>query len=200
MFVFRALAVPVLAAVLALAGCADPSWGPGVVAPDPPRQQEVDLPAFPLAGHALTPRARFQVRARMLSVRHYRRGHEALLSPTDVALGWGVMSDEQVLSRLSIRQSGRWYHFSWQGSPPAPPHVMGRSSGNVHLIPATPAIARQMARLRAGDVVVLDGLLVDVDGPDGWRWRTSLSRNDAGQGSCELLWVERLAVEPAPVD
>lgn len=26
----------------------------------------------------------------------------------------------------------------------------------------------------------------------GWRWRSSLSREDTGDGSCELVWVERL--------
>jgi hypothetical protein len=30
--------------------------------------------------------------------------------------------------------------------------------------------------------------------PDGWRWRSSLTREDTGAGACELVWVERIAV------
>ena len=28
--------------------------------------------------------------------------------------------------------------------------------------------------------------------PDGWRWRSSLTREDTGAGACELVWVERI--------
>ena len=46
-----------------------------------------------------------------------------------------------------------------------------------------------------GDVAKLSGELVDVNvhrgGYSGW-WRTSLSRNDTGNGSCEVLYLRRL--------
>ena len=36
--------------------------------------------------------------------------------------------------------------------------------------------------------------LIEVRGADGWRWRSSLTREDTGAGACELVWVERIAV------
>jgi len=38
------------------------------------------------------------------------------------------------------------------------------------------------------------GYLVDVTGPRGFAWRTSLTRDDTGAGACEIVYVETLAV------
>ena len=44
------------------------------------------------------------------------------------------------------------------------------------------------------EFVRLTGYLVDVQGPGGFRWRTSLTREDTGDGACELMWIERVEV------
>jgi hypothetical protein len=49
-----------------------------------------------------------------------------------------------------------------------------------------------MDRVRQGELVHIEGFLVDASRPDGWRWRTSLSREDTGNGACELVFVETL--------
>ena len=49
--------------------------------------------------------------------------------------------------------------------------------------------------MRAGDVVTLDGLLVEADKPGGWRWRSSMTRADTGAGACELVYVEDIRIE-----
>ena len=38
------------------------------------------------------------------------------------------------------------------------------------------------------------GYLVDVRGPGGFIWNTSLTRDDTGDGACEIVWVETLEV------
>jgi hypothetical protein len=30
---------------------------------------------------------------------------------------------------------------------------------------------------------------VQVNTPDGWRWRSSLTREDTGGGACEVVYV-----------
>jgi hypothetical protein len=65
----------------------------------------------------------------------------------------------------------------------------------MHMIPARKSIERQLKDLRPGNIVVLEGYLVDVDHPSGWRWRTSLSRTDTGNGACEIVYVESITVE-----
>src|SRR6185436_7394467 len=63
----------------------------------------------------------FTIDARVLSARHYRWGRESVLSPVDLALGWGPMTNSVVLARLQVRQSGRWYEYRWPGGEPPIP-------------------------------------------------------------------------------
>mgnify|MGYP003398699190 CR=1 FL=1 len=47
--------------------------------------------------------------------------------------------------------------------------------------------------VREGERIALSGQLVRVEGDDGFRWVSSLSREDTGAGACELIWVEQLS-------
>src|SRR5690606_15233061 len=137
----------------------------------------------------LTPLAGLRIEARVLSRRDYASGREARFSPTDLALGWERMRDDAVLARLDITQSSRWYRYRWRDAPPLPPQEIVRSSANMHMIPSTPGVASALREVRRDDTVRIDGWLVQVDAPDGWRWRSSLSREDTGSGACELVYV-----------
>lgn len=60
----------------------------------------------------------------------------------------------------------------------------------MHLIAADAAVDATLDRIREGHIVSLSGYLVNVEGDDGWRWRSSLRRTDTGAGACELIYVE----------
>lgn len=171
--------------------------GPGVLAPEAPRQSDADrVQPFARGEFSLQPLARFEATARVLGREDYRLGTEADLSPTDLALGWGRMSDSAVVSALDIDQSGRWYHYQWRGaSPPIPLVEIIRNSANMHFIPADDAAADALGRVREGQVVSFSGYLVEARRADGWRWRSSLTRDDSGGGACEVVWLERLDVQ-----
>lgn len=167
----------------------------GVLAPGEPEQSDAgNAPAMVREGYTLTPRARYRLQARLLGRRPYRFGREAEISPLDFALGWGVMSDNRVLDALSIRQSGRYFRVRWSDQPPADEAEMMTHAANTHLIPADDSVRRALGRMRPGQVVTLDGWLVDVEAGDGWRWNTSLSRADSGAGACELFLVRAASV------
>ncbi len=164
--------------------------GPGVVAPDVPQQEALSgVENFMFKDYTVTPLARFALEARVLSRAGYRSGREAELSPLDLALGWGPMSDETVLAHFSITQSGRFYYWSARHLP-IPRAEVVQNSANMHLIPADAAVAETLQQFRVGEVVRLRGYLVRVQAADGWHWSSSLTRNDSGAGACELIWVE----------
>ena len=140
--------------------------------------------------YELTPRADFAIEARVLSRMDYTFDAGAALAPVDFALGWGRMSDTSVIEQLDIGQSARFYHYRWSDQPPIPAPEIVRSSANMHLIPADDAVARALDRVRVGNVVRLQGRLVDARRADGWRWNTSLTREDSGGGACELVLVD----------
>ena len=145
----------------------------------------------------LEPLAKFALTARVLSRENYKFDDGAALSPTDLALGWGRMSDSDVLSNIDIHQGVRFYTWSVKQFP-IPRREIETSSANMHMIPANDEVARVLKRVRVGDLVTLDGLLVEADRPGGWRWRSSLTRGDTGPGACELVYVEDLAIDPRP--
>jgi hypothetical protein len=103
------------------------------------------------------------------------------------------MSDSSVLSELSISQSGRFYHWSYR-TPPLPVQEITRHSANMHMVPADSRIKQKLKRLREGDIVELEGYLVRADAKDGWHWVSSLTREDSGNGACELVWVKDISV------
>jgi hypothetical protein len=160
-----------------------------------PQQGGTSQNSFEQSGYRIQPVASYEIRALVLSIESYRLGREADLSPLDFALGWGPMSDPTVLQELQISQGNRWYQYRWKGNPPLEPALIVKHSANTHLIPANDDVRRALAKVEKGSVVRLAGSLVNVEHPDGWRWRSSTSRDDTGGGSCELLWVTEVTVE-----
>jgi len=166
--------------------------GPGVMAAEAPWQESIsDAKPFMLDDYRVTPLAEFSLRAKLLAREAYSLGEESDLSPVDFALGWGPMSDEAVVQNIEISQSGRWYRWRAHDNSLKLRDISLHSS-NMHIIPADDAVADLIDDVRVGQIVDLDGYLVRVDGADGWRWISSLSREDTGAGACELFYVKRV--------
>jgi hypothetical protein len=170
----------------------------GPIAPADPLQTDLEeTPVVTTLGRwRLTPRARYDITARILSREDYRFDRLSDLIPEDLALGWGPMSDNRVLSAFEIKQGARFY--SWmpkQPDLPIPRQVVIEHSANTHVIPANSATRHQLARLRVGQVVHLTGFLVDGVRDDGTYIRTSMTRKDTGAGACEVVLVEQAEVE-----
>lgn len=194
----QATAVLLLICVV-LVGCrGDIEYPPGQVAPNEPVQTPVDkAPLISRDDYLIEPVARFEVEARVLGTERYRMGREADLSPMDLALGWGPMSDQSVLDHFRITQFRRYYY--WQTDRmPIPRGDVVRHSSNMHLIPADDEVRENLLRVRNGEIVRFEGYLVRIRASDGWRWNTSTSRTDTGNGACELIWVEQLVSFPGP--
>ena len=163
----------------------------GVLAPDDPQQTNLSgATAVHLGRWTLTPRAHYDITARILSREDYRFDALADLVPEDLALGWGAMSDNRVISAFDISQSARFYTWRPHGVLPIAREDIITHSANTHVIPSDGVVRRELARLRVGQVVHLRGELVDGVRDDGAYVRTSLTRADSGAGACEILLVE----------
>ena len=168
--------------------------GIGSVAEQPIQESTVE-PAIQHMGFDIQPVARYEIRAKVLSVERYRSGRWADISPVDFALGWGPMSDNSITKQLNISQDNRWYHYRWQGDPPIDPALIVRNSANTHIVPANDDIKAIVLKVHRGEIVVLKGYLINVTHSDGRFWRSSLTREDSGDNACELMWVEKASVE-----
>jgi hypothetical protein len=170
---------------------------PGELVSGGPKQTPLTAPAGPFekAGFTITPLAGFEIEARVLHTkRYYHTDVATKLAPRDVAVGWGPMSDQSVLDKLTISQGNRFFFWEYQDHPPIPRTEITSHATNMHLIASTSTIAWRIAWTRAGSIIRLGGFLVEVTGKNMTPWRSSLRRDDDGKGACEIVWVEKYEV------
>lgn len=170
------------------------SLGPGIKVADAPLQTLINkAQKFEHGDYLITPLAEFTLDAKVLSREDYFLDRESDLAPTDLALGWQKMSDEAVLEQIDIRQSGRWYHWSVQAFP-IPRREIETQSANMHMVPANDQVATMLDMVQPGQIISLQGELILAEGYDGWRWQSSLTREDTGARACELVYVTALSI------
>lgn len=195
-----------LAALVAACACTD--WrsrvDPARASAEPEQVLLQDEPpiTFEARGHEvrLTPRASYRITAYAVDTSRMLLDEWDFALPMDLALAWGPVADPAVLRRMKFHLSGRYVSW-WAEDGALSPRVIQDHVANHHLVPASDEVAREMKRVRKGDLVTLRGKLVDVEildrtGKSAFRSRTSLSRSDVGSGACEQLWVEAIDVNP----
>ncbi len=168
--------------------------GPGALASgDPVQSKSATGVPIRLEGWTLEPLATYSVQARVLGVKKYGSDFTAEIAPYDLLLGWGPMSDSANLDHMTFRQSGRFGFWQTASEPPIPQREIDRHIANTHLIPANAGVRKRIDGLRVGSIIHLRGKLVEARPAGGGPpWRSSLTRNDRGDGACEILYVESL--------
>jgi len=138
--------------------------------------------------------ANYDIQARLLSRKSYSNDEIADLCPIDFAVGWGPMSDQAVLDRMKVWQTGRFFFWEYQNPPPLAKDQIIAHAANMHLIPSSPAIATALKKVRTGDLFRMQGKLVEATRAGLSPVRSSLSRTDTAKGACEVMWVESVEV------
>lgn len=121
-----------------------------------------------------------------------------LLAPVDLGMAWGKVAELNEKIDFNWEQRNRRCIFS--GLTDADVALAGgmdeiaASFSNNHMIPAEKNVEKDIRKIRAGDHVRIRGYLVNIDGvnaKDGqtFYWYTSLTREDTGDGACELIYV-----------
>lgn len=147
--------------------------GAGILASNEPQQGSLMAgSAESINGYQITQLASFSIQARVLSTEHYHFDREADLAPVDLALGWGRMSDEAVLSQIQISQSNRFY-FWHVNQFPIPREEIETHSANMHMVPADEQVKKTLKSVRVGQIVQIEGYLIEAHSTDGWKWKSS---------------------------
>lgn len=178
------------------------SYG-GVTAAEPLQQ---DAPRFEttlrLAGAqvTLTSDTSYSINAKVESVKTYDDTISPAI-PLDLLLAWGQMADPDIDSKLTWEQSDRRGTVTGTlgkfGKVDLTADYVINHVSNNHVIPADDRIRQGLMQIKPGDVVHIDGRLVDVRMVIGNRVLTvssSKSRFDQGDGACEIIYVEHLVV------
>lgn len=180
------------------------SHPPGVVVAEGPRIDTgaTRAPWRDGSGFRYESLGRFEGRAMVLARRNYDVGEFAALAPTDLALGWGPLSDPGVVDQLKFPQmksfSSRFVVPEFRGGaelatrPREELESVFRSLTHVHTIPADETIARTLAGIRPGQVIRFRATLVDATAPSGGRYTSSTALGDR---NCEIAWIDELELE-----
>lgn len=190
---------PVLLAILVLStGCSD--WRdkvkPGLAVAEPTQTEVEALPTELTFGETkatLTARARYSTKAWVVAVDDDFDDPGKEIMTLDVSLAWGPMGNPDILREMKFHLARRYVSVRWSGDMPLDQGAVMGHLANTHLIFSDPALGEYLSHVREGDLLELGGYLVDVQvGPH--HIRTSLSRKDIGNGSCEVLWVDRAVI------
>lgn len=174
----------------------DPEPSPGIlVAKDPVQKPFTGSKVVKVKGYTLKLMTSFSIWARVLSVHDYTSDREAELSPVDFALGWGKMSDSDILEQMKITESGRWYFWHYEHKLPIDNTYIIQHSANMHMIPANDEVKEILKEVRKNDIINIRGYLVYITGEDNYHWNSSLTRKDTGNHSCEVVLVENIYIE-----
>lgn len=161
----------------------------------PPIQVMLAAPEeFEIAGFAITKMATYSVTARVISLQRYHFDRESRVAPFDLALAWGWLADEHILSHFNFNVQGRRLYYQSKNFTTFTIEEIAGNSANTHIIPANDDIADTIDSLRQDEVVTLQGVLVNVSDSHDWHWDTSLSRDDIGDGACEIIYVTEVIV------
>ena len=168
---------------------------PGVLVPEFPEQEPTSKEPFWIGEDRVVPLKKFKLRARVLHRMNYDNDPMAKFCPTDLALGWGLMSDTKVLSQFRISQDVRHSFIYWEQEISLSRETLTRCNTNMHVIPANPLVEVRLDEVKVGHIVNIKGQLVKVLAKDGRSYVSSTSRMDSGGGACEIVWVESLEIE-----
>ncbi len=147
----------------------------------------------------ITFKASYDIKALVVSTKNYRgTGVFDSLSPKDVALAWGSVAQHNNDINFHWSQSGRWYYWYTDGSvdltPVGSSSGVSRQSSNNHLIPADDSVREMIGKIKTGDYIEIIGYLVNLKATSSGSGKyytnsSSLSRNDTGDGACEIIYV-----------
>ncbi|MCP3683982.1 MAG: hypothetical protein GY861_14975 [bacterium] len=114
------------------------------------------------------------------------------ISPMDLVLFWGGLADTKYMDDLTIPHRRRvpqvridresFYNYTY----------LQEHSSNHHIIPANNYVLQGLKTIENGDIIYMEGYLVDADGGTMGFWKTSTSRTDE---KSEIFYVELLRIE-----
>lgn len=155
-------------------------------------------------GYRYTPRAHFDARVVVLARANYHVGEFATFSPTDLAIAWGPLSDRSIYEQFRFDErgtplSGRFvFPEIRSGSDMAKlpfeqvNEFLVRHLTHVHTIPSDATVAKVLAGIRPGQLIHMQGVLVDTVAPSHDQYRTSLQLFDH---ECEIMVVDTITLE-----
>ncbi|MBN2852977.1 MAG: hypothetical protein JXQ23_09620 [Clostridia bacterium] len=140
--------------------------------------------------------AEYSISGVVRSKKNYQIDTASMVSPMDLVLAWGNLNSESVKNDITFSQSGRWYYYHVKNNADVTLNDVMMQSSNTHIIPENDSILKQLRKIKEKDLIELKGYLVSVQLFEGETpWTSSLTRNDSGDKSCEIMYVTEVNIK-----
>jgi hypothetical protein len=140
-------------------------------------------------------KARYKLNGILVSTHRYSRGFMSNLAPYDFAVCWGDKITNY-LPYLKFSQVSRFCLYKYKTSSLVDINYVQKHMSNNHMIPSTLTIRKALGKGKKGELVSIEGYLVYVTASDKKlgtsNWNSSTSRDDIGNGACEIIYVTKL--------
>lgn len=144
------------------------------------------------------PHANYRIYAMVVSKKGYNFGWESKIAPYDLALVWSGLMLPENQRGIRYSQSNRWYFYRYDAGYPLAKSYIRSHSSNHHMIPANDNLKNALKSVKVKDKIYMEGYLVNIKGTVKGRnvwWNTSMSRNDSGDGACEILYLKKAVID-----
>ena len=145
----------------------------------------------------LYPQAEYTIVARVISKGKYNWDSRSVFIPYDLGLAWGYEGDPFYTDLVQYWNRYRRLNIM-SCSDIIDSNDLQCHVANVHVIPATTNLRRCLGSLKKGDIVLLQGYLVNATWEDFsynfYTTNTSLTRTDQGDGACETMYIQKIMV------
>ncbi len=146
----------------------------------------------------ISPVASYSLAGILKSKKSYSSGWQGQVAPIDLAMVWGKLTLPEYDQYMSYRQARRWYYYRYKAGFPDNRNYIISHSANNHIIPANDNILAAVKSINTNQKVLLSGYLVKLNGTYKGRsyyWNSSLTRNDSGDASCEVFYVNEVQLK-----
>lgn len=143
----------------------------------------------------ITPKATLDISGLVVSTKKYHKGIDAKVVPIDIGLCWGEVAKPENYQKIKFEQYLRWLRYQIKEPLPFDMNYLNQHAGNIHIVPANKRLKKVLLSIRKGQKINLYGYLVEIKSKDpnrAYSRMSSLSRNDTGNGACEVLWVKQV--------
>lgn len=166
-----------------------------------PVQKETQAEPFIIErkGYQFTvkPLAEFDISALVVSKKKYFSGIDADIVPLDLGVCWGDVAKPEYLKSLQFQQYMRFLIYRIKGALPFGYDYIGTHAGNIHIVPGNNRIKKVALSLGKKDKIRMQGYLISIRS-NNYKYlytrNSSLTREDTGDGACEVMWVNRIRV------
>ncbi|MEQ9310572.1 MAG: hypothetical protein RLN90_14040 [Balneolaceae bacterium] len=169
--------------------------GPGEITPDKPKVERLSWEKpFIFKGATIVPHRKISGEVRVLEKKRYFFDNKRMFSPVDVLIGWKALSDERNLDHIRFSLNDRFFDYEFT-RPPLPVNEILSQIDLWHLVPSNEQIDYDIKKLRKGNILIIEGYVIDVEPVSTYAWRSELVNIKNHDFKNTIIWITKLSVK-----